>query len=165
MTKRCAIACAMLAFQFVGCSVFTEPGPERYTATLRVDNGRLPVTNTANGSGDALFSRRRDLLDFTINVSGLSSHATAAHLHGPAASGLGDILFSFLIAPATTGGRLAGGVLSASALPGVSFDSLLRMMRNGTAYVDVHTEMNPAGEIIGQIGPESPLESSLTRVP
>jgi CHRD domain-containing protein len=155
----------MLAFQFLGCSVFTAPGPERYTATLKVDNALRPVTNAANGSGSALFSRRNRALDFSITVSGLSSHATAAHLHRPAASGAGEIIFSFSIFPGMTSARIAGGILSTAALPGVSIDSLLVLMRNGSAYVDVHTETNPAGEIIGQIGPESALESSQTRVP
>lgn len=165
MTKRYVFAGAMLVFQALGCSVFTEPAPERYTASLKVDNTLRPVTNAANGSGSALFSRRSRVLDFSINVSGLSANATAAHLHGPAVSGAGEIIFSFSIVPGMTSARIAGGILSNPALPGVSVDSLRALMRNGNAYVDVHTELNPAGEIIGQIGPESPSESSQTREP
>jgi len=33
----------------------------------------------------------------------------------------------------------------------VGYDSLLVLMRNGMAYVNVHTAANPAGEIRGQL--------------
>ncbi len=145
-------ACATLVSVLSGCSVFTEPGPERYSALLKVDATRSPVIAAPNATGSALFLRRRTLLDFIVDVSSLSSSATAAHIHGPAAPGaVAEILVEFRIAPATTGARLAGGVLSSSASPRIPFDSLLALMRTGNAYVDVHTELNPAGEIFGQI--------------
>ncbi len=145
-------ACATLVAVLSGCGIFTEPGPERYTAFLTVDATRSPATNAPTATGSALFSKRRTLLDFIVDVSGLSSHATAAHIHGPAApSAAAAILVEFRITPGTTAARLAGGVLSSNATPTVTFDSLLALMRTGNAYVDVHTELNPAGEIFGQI--------------
>ncbi len=33
----------------------------------------------------------------------------------------------------------------------ISFDDLLSAMRNGNAYVNVHTKVYPAGEIRGQV--------------
>ncbi|HUF66101.1 MAG TPA: CHRD domain-containing protein [Gemmatimonadaceae bacterium] len=150
----------MLVFPLLGCSAFTEPGPEHYSAVLSVDATRSPVTNAANASGDALFSRRRELLDLVINVSGLSSNATAAHIHGPAAPGaVAEILVSFFVVPGTKDARVAGGVVSATASPGVSLDSVFVLMRNGSAYVDVHTELNPDGEIFGQIERGYPIST------
>ena len=152
MKKVFVGACSALVVTVVGCNVFTEPGPEHYSAFLSVDATRSPATNAPNASGTAVFSRRRTLLDFAVTVSGLSSHATAAHIHGPAGPGqIGEVLFEFFIVPNTTGARLAGGVLNKTVSPEVSFDSLLALMRNGSAYVDVHTELNPNGEISGDI--------------
>ena len=143
-----------------GCSVFTEPGPEHYSALLSVDPARSPVTNVSSPGGIAFFSRRESLMDQVISVSGLSSYATAAHIHGPAAPGaVGEIVISFLIVPGTTGARLTGGLFSSTGSPAVSFDSLLVLMRNGNAYVDVHTELNPDGEIFGQIQRGDPVST------
>lgn len=140
------------------CGVFTDPGPEHYTAYLSVDPDRSPALNAASATGRAFFSKRGTLMDFIVDVSRLSSDATAAHIHGPAAPGaVGDLLVSFLIVPQTTGARLAGGVFNKTAVPGVSFDSLVVLMRNGNAYVDVHTEINPNGEIFGQIQRGDPV--------
>ena len=45
------------------------------------------------------------------------------------------------------------GVLVAGAAPRskISFDSLVVLMGNGMAYVNVHTNTNPGGDIRGQI--------------
>mgnify|MGYP006149350299 CR=1 FL=1 len=34
---------------------------------------------------------------------------------------------------------------------GVSYDSMLSLIRNGNAYVNIHTVARPAGEVRGQI--------------
>jgi hypothetical protein len=63
----------------------------------------------------------------------------------------------FLFNGPTTGNGYSGILASAeitraSAFQGVfTMDSVLTRMRNGTAYVNVHTTANPGGEIRGQI--------------
>jgi len=54
----------------------------------------------------------------------------------------------------TTGsvdGNLVQATFTSSDVTGVAFNDLLNEMRNGNAYVNVHTTTFPAGEIRGQL--------------
>ncbi len=49
-------------------------------------------------------------------------------------------------------GQFARGTITANSLvPTVSLDSLKNLLKNGNGYVNVHTIVNPAGEIRGQV--------------
>lgn len=145
----------------LACTSSTEPQPETFSATLTTAAEVPPVTNAPNASGSAAFTLRPGrTMDFTIDVTGLTGPAIGAHIHGPAGPGVNaGIIVSFdaqLTANITTGRLAAGSFTSASAMAaGVSqearFDSVLVLMRNGNAYVNVHTALNPGGEIRGQI--------------
>jgi hypothetical protein len=147
----------------LACTSSTEPQPETFSATLTTAAEVPPVTNAPNASGSAAFTlrpRAGRTMDFTIDVTGLSGPAIGAHIHGPAGPGVNaGIIVSFdaqLTANITTGRLAAGSFTSANAMAaGVSqearFDSVLVLMRNGNAYVNVHTALNPGGEIRGQI--------------
>lgn len=104
-----------------------------------------PVTTSATGSGAA--SLNGSQLIFTINYSGLSGVANGAHIHGPA--GVEQIatvmidLGSFAIGGFKSGGVIAGSVsLTADQATAISA---------GQAYVNIHTDANPNGEIRGQL--------------
>jgi hypothetical protein len=57
--------------------------------------------------------------------------------------------------PGTTNGILATGTITSAslvgALKGKTLNDLIVKMNEGNAYVNVHTMMNPGGEIRGQI--------------
>ena len=84
---------------------------------------------------------------FTVFVggtfAGLTTPATAAHIHGPAAPGQNAAVILPLTATAGTSGTITGtGTLSSA-----NATNLL----NGLTYVNVHTSTFPGGEIRGQI--------------
>ena len=131
-----------------------DPGIENFSAALSEANVVGGTGSTATGT--ASFSVVGQTLLFSIDVTDLTD-VTAIHIHGPAAAD-------------TTGGVIQGlcnsddgpvcktgtvnGVLVAGAAPRsrIPFDSLVVLMGNGNAYVNVHTVAFGGGEIRGQIG-------------
>ncbi len=86
----------------------------------------------------------------TLNgtFSGLTSNATAAHIHGPAPVGTNA---GILITLTETGGT-SGNVFGSGTLSAGNVTNLL----NGLMYVNIHTTNNGGGEIRGQITQEVP---------
>lgn len=128
---------------------------ERYEASL-TGSAEVPP-QTTNATGTARFTVNGPALDYTLNVQNITG-AIAAHIHTGAAGTNGPpIVFLFQqAAPGATvsAGALAAGSVDAAdmiATAGVSYDSMLSLIRRGNAYVNVHTVGKPAGEIRGQI--------------
>jgi hypothetical protein len=128
---------------------------ERYQATLS-GSAEVPP-QTTNATGTARFTVDGAELDYTLNVQNITG-AIAAHIH-PGAPGENKSPIVFLFSQAAPGatvsaGSLAAGSVNASnmiATAGVSYDSMLSLIRRGNAYVNVHTVAKPGGEIRGQI--------------
>lgn len=83
---------------------------------------------------------------------------TQAHIHlAPAGQNGGVVAFLFGFVPegATVNGTLAQGILTDAdligALAGQSIADLVAELEAGNAYVNVHTQANPPGEVRGQI--------------
>ncbi len=131
-----------------------DPGIVNFTADLNEANVVGGTGSTATGT--ASFSVVGQTLLYSIDVTGLAG-ATAVHIHGPAAVGSnGGViqgLCNFNDAPVCEGASPLTGVLVAGAATrsSIPFDSLVVLMRNGNAYVNVHTTANPGGDIRGQI--------------
>jgi hypothetical protein len=130
-----------------------------FRATLEVENEVPPVTVPSDASGSAFFDVQGGSVAFQVEVEDITN-VTFAHIHvGPAGVAGPFIVFLFRGAPATgdVDGQLVEGSFTADSIlgvggnPPISLDSLLVLMRNGNAYVNVHTTANPLGEIRGQI--------------
>lgn len=135
----------------LACDGSTEPR-ETFSAALTTAAETPPVTNAPNASGTATFTLRSGVMEYAIDVSGLTGPSVGAHIHGPAAVGVpAGIIVGFDNLTSVTTGRLASGTFTTATAAGVSFDSVLVLMRNGNAYVNVHTALNPPGEVRGQI--------------
>ena len=134
-------------------------GSTSFTALLNGANERpTPATTLANGA--ASFSLSGTTVSYVITFSRLTSAPAAAHIHGPgSAAQVVGVVVPFSTAGQTgTAGVLRGTFTAAdirglAGQPAFSLDSLLTLMRNGNAYVNVHTAMFPGGEIRGQTGP------------
>ncbi|HZD10023.1 MAG TPA: CHRD domain-containing protein [Candidatus Binatia bacterium] len=121
----------------------------------------------ASASGAAIFGVRPDGMTFMLNVRGLSGPATGAHIHAPAStSENAPVVISLCgnpapaaVATCTTdadGNLQIQGDINSSLLAqwGVTAAQLLSWFNSDSAYVNVHTALNPAGEARGQIVPQ-----------
>jgi hypothetical protein len=99
-----------------------------------------PVESAATGSGNITWNSETKELSWTIDFSGLSGPATAAHFHGPADPGAN-----------------AGPVITLEDLESPSegkitlTDEQAADLAGGKWYVNVHTAAHPDGEIRGQV--------------
>lgn len=122
----------------------------------------------SNATGSAVFTTNPDgSLRFMLFVRGLSGPAVGAHIHAPATTAENAPVVLTLCgnpAPAAAGactmdadgnlyveGNIDSSLLAAWGLPG---GQLFAWLNDGMAYVNVHTALNPAGEVRGQIGPQ-----------
>ncbi len=134
-----------------------DPGIVNFTADLTGANVTpTPGTGASTATGTASFSVVGQTLLYNIDVTGLVD-VTAVHIHGPAAVGANAGVIQALCnsgdAPVCEATTPLTGVLVAGAATrsSISFDSLVVLMGNGMAYVNVHTLLNGAGDIRGQI--------------
>ena len=153
-----ALLAAAVLLAFAACDDDDPTGPdEEFSATLTVGAEVPPVTVVTNASGSADFEFDDGEMSYTIDVANITG-VTASHIHGPAPAGEpAGVLVTLFVGPqggtGAVNGQLESGSFTESASP-VSMDSLRVLMRSGQAYVNVHTDENPDGEIRGQLEEE-----------
>jgi hypothetical protein len=108
----------------------------------------VPVKNTgATGTMDVTYNKAAKILSYTISWENLSGNPVGSHIHGLAPRGVNAPIvhdFTALI-PKTTSGTLSGSVSVDE--EAIKEDELL----DGQYYLNIHTPLNPGGEIRGQI--------------
>ena len=115
--------------------------PLQLTATLNGASEVPPVTTSATGT--ASLTMIGSQLSYVVTYSGLTSPATASHIHGPADVAHAAGVLVPLNTPAGTSGTISGTL---SLTPQVLADVLA-----GMTYINIHTTTNGGGEIRGQI--------------
>jgi hypothetical protein len=150
------LATAFIALGALACGDDEEeptgPVQEQFSVTLDGASERPdPVTTTATGTATLSFTGSGSIT-YSVTVSGLMSDPVGAHIHGPADvnTAAGIIVGLTPLANLVTG-TLVSGTITGTDVPTISLDSLKVLLRNGNAYINVHTADNEAGEIRGQI--------------
>lgn len=163
-----AVVLALLSGAMVACDDDGVDDDEDFDANLtsaaEVTTNPLVGNPTATGTANIVLEDR--VLTVTVTVSGnLTSNVTMAHIHGPASTTANaGIILDFVPSMQTVinAGTRTGQIVSASfdldaltvsanGVLRVDADQLIEFMRTGQAYVNVHTQNNPGGEIRGQI--------------
>ena len=106
----------------------------------------------AQGTANVTLSPDESSLTATVNYSGLSGPATAAHIHAGKAGVAGPVVLPFggdLSSPINKTFTAADYVAAPNAPP--DFPSFVQSLKSGGAYVNVHTAACKPGEIRGQI--------------
>ncbi len=113
---------------------------EIYRVSLDATQEVPPNASAGKGTGNLSYDTVTKLLAYNISFSGLSSPENAAHIHGPALAGAN----AGVIFPLPLGSPIAGNVGPLTA-------AQEGYLRSGRLYVNIHTTINPGGEIRGQI--------------
>lgn len=120
-----------------------------------------PNPIVTDGTGIGTLALVGNQLTFNIGYRNLSGPPTAAHFHGPAdASQAAGVIISLV--PFNESAFGSNGYISGTVT--LSSDQLAEMV-DGLTYVNVHTALNPGGEIRGQVVPQVigvPLSVSLS---
>jgi hypothetical protein len=110
----------------------------RFKADLAPGPG---VTSSGKGTATATLDTSNKTLTWTVDYSGLSGPAKAAHIHGPADPGAN----AGIVVPFT--GNLASPIKGSATLT----DEQIGQLEAGKWYVNIHTDANKPGEIRGQL--------------
>ncbi len=159
--KIAAIVLPLLVLMAFGASAMANGGSSSFGAKLR----GYEETPAINSSGTGQFSATLASSGFTytLSYSGLTSTALFAHIHfgqRGVAGGVAAFLCGGGGKPACppAGGTVTGTITAADVvaiptqnLAAGDLASLLKAIRAGVAYVNVHTTNFPSGEIRGQI--------------
>ncbi len=144
-----------VVFLFAGFAVAAAKGT--FSAKL-AGSGETPVVKTG-AKGDAVFHlvKNGTEMSYKLTVSDVEN-VTAAHIHKGKKGVEGPPVVGLFAGPKKEGkfsGVLAEGTLTGKdlmgSLSGKSVQDLVKMIKAGDTYVNVHTDKYPNGEIRGQI--------------
>jgi hypothetical protein len=119
--------------------------PQAFTAKLTGKDELPPVTTTATGMAQFQLSPDGKELNYDLTTTNLNGFMMA-HIHQGKTGENGQP-----VAPLSMGkGKITSSDLQGQ-LAGKQTSDLVDIMKNGGAYVNVHTQQNQNGEIRGQI--------------
>lgn len=115
------------------------------------------VSTNGNGVVRAVISADGTSINFVLIYFDLEGAVTDAHIHLGQAGVAGGVV-AFLCAGCPPAGAVSGTITAAEVLnvpsQGIAageIGELVRAMRRGATYVNVHSSLHPGGEIRGQI--------------
>jgi len=160
MKLRCVAVCVLM----IGVSgLFAEDDGNKFKAKLIGFQETPSILSNGTGTFTASLDRGGTSISYTETFSGLSTPVIVSHIHF-AEQGVAGAVFVFLCGgggrpdcPAA-GGTVTGTITATDVLAvpdqgitGGNLSELLRILKSGNAYVNVHTTNHPAGEIRGQV--------------
>ncbi len=130
---------ALAAAALLAGSAMAETMHADLTAAAEVP----PTASPGKGTATVTVDKATKTVSWTIDYSGLTGPATAAHFHGPAAAG------------ANAGVAVPIPNAGASPIKGQATvtDAQLADLMAGKDYINIHTAKNPGGEIRGWVKP------------
>jgi hypothetical protein len=114
-----------------------------FKAQMTASNEVPPTQSQGKGEVTATYDTASKKLSWKGTYSGLTGPATAAHFHGPAASGKNAGVAIPIFAGAAAKSPFEGSATLT--------DAQAKELMAGEWYVNVHTATNKAGEIRGQL--------------
>jgi hypothetical protein len=145
------------AFAVVLATTLAAAAAPTFKAALAGTQEVPAVTTTAEGEAAFELGEYGKELTFVLTVKDIEN-VTAAHIHAGKTGENGGVVVGLFAGPKKDGkfsGVLAKGAITdkdlVGALAGKTIDDLVKLIKDGGAYVNVHTEKNKPGEIRGQL--------------
>jgi len=166
MTTR-LLQFGLVTLALTGAAFAAEAADNSLSASLRGLNEVPPTTSRATGTLHGQISDDQASISFTLVFENLTGNPAAAHIHFGPTKVNGGVMVFFCggggkpACPASTSGTVTGTITAADivgpaaqgipAAPAGQFSDVLRAIRTGNGYANIHTANFPAGEIRGQV--------------
>lgn len=161
---------AFASLLYVGHAAWADDDRGQFKARLNGYNEPPSVSSSGRGSFRAKLSRSETSFEYELSFQDLEGDVTQAHIHlgqRGVNGGISIWLCGTTTLPGPSGTPSCGGPRSGTASrtvtaadvigpagQGISpgeFEEVIRAMRAGVTYANVHSSRNPGGEIRGQI--------------
>jgi hypothetical protein len=173
MKNQFFLIATAISLVFVSCSKEDNINPAQQDELFKSGNsgknfsvhltgGQEVPPNASQANGQAIFHLRNNgtELHYKLIVANIYN-VSASHIHiAPAGVNGGVVVWLYpsappgVLIPGRTDGVLAEGVITSAnlvgSLAGQDLSALIEHLVNGNAYVNVHTQQFPGGEIRGQ---------------
>jgi hypothetical protein len=130
-------------------------------ATLTGEGEATQIANGVNtgafGDATVTINMATSILTYTVNVWNLPSGVTASHIHVGPEKTAGPVVVNFTVVPNTSNDFSFTGTVNFSAFTlrpdqGIrSPEDMIQAIVRNNSYVNVHSAVNPGGEIRGQL--------------
>ena len=133
-------------------------GEQKFTAKMTGKDEVPPHDTKATGTAEFTLSADGKTMSYKVDVMNIDK-VTVAHIHqGKPGENGPPVVWLFNSSSNPTGpmnGKLSEGKITSSdlvgPLKGKQISDLVKLINDGNAYANVHTQQNPKGEIRGQI--------------
>ena len=133
-------------------------GEQKFTAKMTGKDEVPPHDTKATGNAEFTLSADGKTMSYKVDVNNIDK-VTVAHIHqGKLGENGPPVVWLFNSSSNPTGpmnGKLSEGKFTSNdlvgPLKGKQMSDLVKLINDGQAYANVHTEPNPKGEIRGQV--------------
>ena len=159
-----AVASAVVVSAGLGIVANANQRDVQLRAAMRGLNEVPPTTSMAAGTLRASLDENAQTITFTLDYQNLTAAPAVAHIHfGPTKVNGGVMVFfcgggGQAACPTTTSGTITGTITAAQVVgpagQGVAagdFADVVRAIRTGNSYANLHTATFPGGEIRGRV--------------
>ena len=154
-----------------GGTATSSTGQQTFTATMTGGEEVPPKNTKATGSAKFVSSSDGNSMTYRIRVVNING-VTMAHIHSGDIGKNGPIVLTLFKSATPTGpmnGPLSQGTITSAnlqgPLKGKTISDLVKLINDGKAYANVHTQQNPKGEIRGQISTSASASASASTSP
>jgi hypothetical protein len=158
MRRVLSLAGAAVLALLIG-SASAEAQVRNFTALLSGANEVPGIPSGAGGTATVSLNTATQTVTYRVDVFNMPSGTTQAHFHAAGPGVAGPVVVNFTVVQnisndfAITGTATASDLVPRPAQGIGSWDDFVQALTLGQIYVNVHSQVNPGGEIRGQVLP------------